>query len=493
MQNKENILKKWNEEKLNSYQMSNKDNSMEILKLHKLSLEDPYYNQLHLSPYSGLLNDPNGLMFFDNKYHIFYQWSPFKPTHHVKKWGYYSTTDFINFENHHIGLEIENQFERNGIYSGGALVDNNQAYLYWTGNFKKINDYEDDDSAIYVGKWKNYKIEDKSLLFKVDKSKYTRHFRDPKVFKYQEKYIMLIGAQNLENVGKLVTYISDYPDKNFEFFCEVNINNFDFKSTYMIECPDIIFWDNNKTASLIFSTQGRKYFEGLYDLQPHVNIAINGKINIDLIKNKIIFNVDNFQILDHGFDFYASQLFSENEKNKLMIAWAGMPDTEQYATFNNMWAHNLTLPRKMIFNKGKINFQPVFSIEKELLSSNRGILENRNIFFDVLINNDFVLELKNKNNHNFKIYYDGKNLTINKSNMSHSHGDNFGDIRKVEVGKITNLKIILDNSLIEIYNNEKMIFFTSKYFINDLLTYEIINGNIIKKCEIKKLEINWND
>ncbi len=48
---------------------------------------DNHYPQWHLAPVCGLLNDPNGFIHFDGRYHLFYQWNPLACDHSYKGWG----------------------------------------------------------------------------------------------------------------------------------------------------------------------------------------------------------------------------------------------------------------------------------------------------------------------------------------------------------------------------------------------------------------------
>ena len=54
-------------------------------------------NKNHIEMPFGLVNDPNGLSYFDGKYHIFFQWNPFGCEHKTKHWALVKTTDFVNF------------------------------------------------------------------------------------------------------------------------------------------------------------------------------------------------------------------------------------------------------------------------------------------------------------------------------------------------------------------------------------------------------------
>ncbi|WP_371246450.1 GH32 C-terminal domain-containing protein [Mycoplasmopsis agassizii] len=490
----QNLFASWMKEKANSYFKRNSNNLEEIKQKHLLARKDPYFNVVHLSAHSGLINDPNGLVYKDGKYFIFYQWSPYLPLHHVKKWGLYTSHNLLSFEDKKLGLEIEEHDERNGLYSGGALLDDDQkTYIYWTGNFKKTTDNEDDNSSIWVGELVDEKIVNRHKLFETDKSKFTRHFRDPKVFKNGEKYYLFLGVQDISLKGHIGVYESSFPDKDFSFKSVMKIENFDTQDIYMFECPDMIRWNENY-FSLLVSTQGKKYFRENHDinLSPHVNVFLNGKYDFE----KNIFEVDNYQIIDYGFDFYASQIVAPNEKTKMLFAWLGMPDTEQYATFEHMWAHNLSLPRELslkdnyVYSKvAKHYYDNLKKLNLVLDENKKTKLPFRNVFLDFEIKDDFEIILCNEKDEIFKIKYQNNDFEIDKSKMSYLHGENFSNTRKIRNLRINKLEIFLDNSLIEIFINNGEYSFSSKYFISDDLYIETKNIKTDLVFEIPKIEV----
>ena len=75
----------------------------------------------HIHPQHGLLNDPNGLAYYNGKYHVFYQWYPYDATHGMKHWAYVSSDDFVNWNREDVALIPIESYESHGAYSGNAI------------------------------------------------------------------------------------------------------------------------------------------------------------------------------------------------------------------------------------------------------------------------------------------------------------------------------------------------------------------------------------
>ena len=58
----------------------------------------PRHPKFHIHPPCGLMNDPNGLAYFQGKYHVFYQWFPFGPEHGMKHWAHVQSENLLDFQ-----------------------------------------------------------------------------------------------------------------------------------------------------------------------------------------------------------------------------------------------------------------------------------------------------------------------------------------------------------------------------------------------------------
>src|SRR5215204_676920 len=83
---------------------------------------EPHRPQLHFSPKEKWMNDPNGMVFYNNQYHLFYQYYPDSTVWGPMHWGHATSTDMISWEHQPIALYPDTL---GYIFSGSAVVDVN--------------------------------------------------------------------------------------------------------------------------------------------------------------------------------------------------------------------------------------------------------------------------------------------------------------------------------------------------------------------------------
>ena len=83
-----------------------------------LAVHDRSRPAIHLTPPTGWMNDPNGLVYFRGEYHVFYQHHPFDPSWGPIYWGHVKSRDLVHWEHLPIALEVE---EGVMIFSGSQV------------------------------------------------------------------------------------------------------------------------------------------------------------------------------------------------------------------------------------------------------------------------------------------------------------------------------------------------------------------------------------
>ncbi len=448
-------------------------------------------NKNHIEMPFGLVNDPNGLSYFNGKYHIFYQWNPFGCEHKTKHWALVKTTDFVNFTKPEIILKPEDWFDKNGCYSGGAYVKDDTLKLFYTGNVKNEKDERESYQCI-VDYNKDGSFEKRGPIIPKQPDGYTAHFRDPMIFVNEGIYYMVLGVQRENLTGAALIYKSDDIEK-WELVGELETNMKDFG--YMWECPNIIKVNDDKYAFL-FSPQGLEAEEF-----KNQNIYQSGYVIGNLeFKVPQLKNHSEFKEIDMGFDFYAPQVFTHNDKN-IMIGWVGMPDkdSEYPSGENGGWMFPLTLPRVLEYKDNVLYQKPLKEVEnlrekqivsvKDLDINEYSLdLDSRNIEIDL----ELLLEESTFIDFKFIFRDEYINLTYNKENgvcVIDRNNMKLGGkgIRKfkLNVDKTLKLHMFIDNSVMEIYYQEGLETTTLMYFPKfDDFKIEIKSDNKVKMSEL---------
>lgn len=99
--------------------------------------DDPYRPVYHFVPPGGLLHDPNGALYWNGRYHLFYQfWPPDVPADRewseAMHWGHAVSDDLVHWQDLPVALSPEDGPE-DGCYSGQALVEDDRAVLMYFG------------------------------------------------------------------------------------------------------------------------------------------------------------------------------------------------------------------------------------------------------------------------------------------------------------------------------------------------------------------------
>ena len=78
--------------------------------------------QYHLEPPRGLMNDPNGLAYFNGRYYVFFQWNRFAKNHSYKEWGFFTSEDLLHWNFEGSALLPNQPYDQCGGYSGCGYV-----------------------------------------------------------------------------------------------------------------------------------------------------------------------------------------------------------------------------------------------------------------------------------------------------------------------------------------------------------------------------------
>ena len=425
-----------------------------------------FRQKLHLMPPVGWLNDPNGLCQFKGVYHAFFQYSPLNAEGGVKMWGHYTSRDMIDWEYQGVTLYPDQPFDCSGVYSGCAFIEDGEMYLYYTGNVK-LEDRDDYDyvnsgreaNTVLVTSTDGVNFGRKRLLMK--NSDYpadlTLHVRDPKVWKENGIYYMLQGARTKEDSGQAIVFRSE--DKlHWSFHSRVKTN---VKFGYMWECPDYFEVDGTKILSA--SVQG---LTG--DQWKERNVYQSGYFVVDgdILGEYIL---SDYRLWDYGFDYYAPQSFETDDGRRIQIGWMGMPDCEEYTnrTIEDGWQHCFTFPREVFVKDGIVRQRPIRELEerKILSEETKNRLETKNYtVYEAVVSDISDDQFHAVLAENLIVKYENNRFVIEFINSRNNKVSCGRKIRYVEMDHVTDVRILSDESSVEIFVNDGAYVFSTRYY-----------------------------
>ena len=450
-------------------------NAQQVLTNRHIATDDPFRPAYHISPKSGLLNDPNGLIQFNNQYHVFYQWNPFACDHSQKFWGHYISDDLVHWHEVAPALAPDAPYDANGCYSGSAFIYNNELYLFYTGNLKYGADQQYRTSSQCLAKSKNgVDFEKVGIVIDGQPDGYTAHFRDPKIWQSGSIFFAVIGGQTKELQGQVLLYRSENLTE-WQFLAAIagsGITPFtDFG--YMWECPDL--FQLNSHWVMLASPQGLAP-EGM----KYQNIYQSGYLLGELSIEHAHFSTRHFEELDRGFEFYAPQTFSDNQGRRIMLAWMGLPEENQQPTVEYNWLHQMTLPRELTVHNNKLYQNPV----AELMALRQSHIAHQNVVFNgmlsfegiggdcyelraVFVNLQASLSLKLRSNglDQYTLLHIDPLQKIITLDRNHA-GSGDGGIRQCQIDDVQSLELVIymDKSSLEIFINQGEEVFSARIF-----------------------------
>lgn len=300
-----------------------------------------YRPQFHFSPEYGWMNDPNGLVYLDGEYHLFYQYNPYGNKWGNMHWGHAVSTDLTSWTYLPTALGIDSLGD---IFSGSAVIDVNN-----TAGFGK--------NAMVAIFTSNGKTQQQSIAYSTDKGRtFTKYsgnpvipnpgitdFRDPKVSwnEQSKQWVMALATK------QTITFYGSPNLKNWTKLSEFTSESGAHGGVW--ECPDLFpltYEGKTKWVLLVSINPGgpnggsaTQYFIGDFD----------GKT----------FTADNLPYplwMDYGRDNYAGVTFSnipQNDGRRIFIGWMSNWDYANDVPTKN-FRSAMTVPRElMLKNNGK--------------------------------------------------------------------------------------------------------------------------------------------
>lgn len=306
---------------------------------------DYYRPSYHFTPLYGWMNDPNGMVYKDGEYHLYFQYNPYGSKWGNMHWGHAVSKDLVHWE--HLDPAIARD-PVGHIFSGSSVIDKKNTAGFgrdaiiaiYTNSSENLGQvqciaYSNDNGRTFT------KYEGNPVLTPFDGLK---DFRDPKVFWYEKGkcWYMIVSA-----------------DKETRFYKSKNLKKWTYVSAFgkglgqqpcQYECPDFfqlpVNGDKKKMKWVMtmninpgcwFGGSATEYFVGDFDG-----------------KNFTCPDAHDVKWLDWGKDHYATVTFSNTGDRVLGITWMS---NWQYANLTpfkqNRGANGLPRELKLYEKNGK--------------------------------------------------------------------------------------------------------------------------------------------
>ena len=445
----------------------------------------------HFSPPKNWINDPNGLVYHQGQYHLFYQHNPFENKWGHMSWGHAVSKNLVDWEHLPVAIPEDSVW----IFSGSVVVDKTNSSGFQTGKNPCM-------VALYTADYHDGKKEAQYLAYSNDNgttwTKYAGNpvidlqmtdFRDPHVI-WHEKSQQWVMSVVFPKEYKVIFYTS----KNLKNWTRVGEFGNQGEVSKIWECPALIEMPvdgNSQNAKwlLFISTNGPyEKFEGMQ--------YFVGEFDGTTFKNN---NTPETKLyVDYGKDFYAAIPYTDAPENKkILLGWMS---SWQYA--NEMptfpWKGQMAIPRDISLRStpsGLRHFQePIstlkakkdylifekanFVLSKEKQISGMSLFANNSymveVEFRIKSSKDFGLKIAQKKDEKDEkkilqetiIGYDAvsKKLYIDRRKSGQIIKENFPSIEKTSLkfeDKTLKLKVLVDKSSVEVFANDGQIAMTS--------------------------------
>lgn len=301
-----------------------------------------YRPQYHFTPEIHWMNDPNGLVFFDGEYHLFYQHNPHAIEWGHMSWGHAVSGDLLHWK--HLPIALHDEYGAM-CFSGSAVADHANTSGFGTGDAPPL-------VAIYTGHGHGRQTQD--LAYSNDQGRtWTKYagnpvldlaladFRDPKVFWH-------------ESTGRWVMVVSLAADRRVQFYGSPNLREWTLLSEFgpagtpnkpNWECPDLFelpienaagetAWvlEADMGGGSIAGGSGGEYFVGDFDGERFTPISTES------------------QWVDYGRDFYAPVSWNDvPDGRRLWIGWMNNWETALNPTYP--WRSAMSIPRELTLRR----------------------------------------------------------------------------------------------------------------------------------------------
>ncbi|WP_139902303.1 glycoside hydrolase family 32 protein [Clostridium thermarum] len=308
-----------------------------------MTIVEKYRPSFHYTPRKGWMNDPNGLVYFDGEYHLFYQHDNYDRVFQNMSWGHAISTDLVHWEEYPKAI-VPDDDGLGMIFSGSAVVDKNNCAGFGANTliafYTSTNPRQQQCMAYSTDKGRTWtKYSGNPVIKNVQGGNIPNDFRDPKVIWHEDsqKWIMSLAVQD-----------------HIDFWSSRNLKDWEKESEFghgsgshngVWECPDLFELEvdgdkNNKKWVLIVSINpggpnggsATQYFIGDFK-------EADGKLTF-------ISDQKDEKWIDYGTDNYAGVTWFNIQNKVISIGWmSNWSYADKVPTEN--WRGAMTIPREL--------------------------------------------------------------------------------------------------------------------------------------------------
>ena len=454
-----------------------------------------YRPQIHFTPAKNWMNDPNGMVYADGTYHLFYQYNPQGNDWGNMSWGHATSTDLMHWTEQTVAMTRD---ELGAIFSGSCVIDkdntagfgaNAMVALYTSaGETGDVAGKQQQSIAYSTDGGKNFTRYTANPVIKNDDD----NLRDPKVFWHTESKQWIMALAKGWKMG-------------VEFYSSPDLKNWTHQSTFFMElagrpsiqweCPDLI-QIGNKWVLLVSVNpggpilgSGTMYFIGDFDGKTFTADALNYPL-----------------WLDYGMDNYAGVTWSNTGDRKIMIGWM---NNWQYA--GNVpcspWRSAMTLPRelKLIEYDGKslLTNTVVSEIDKiagswQTAGTSLDVKDAYQLRITLQLNQKSTITLSNGSEEKYVLDVSASDRTVTAHRTSATGQTSFNGTFSVPsiqaplniTGNSVTLDIFVDQSSVEVFTENGSMSMTNLVFPKSIYNSLTISGASYE-AQVRQLKTIW--
>ncbi len=301
---------------------------------------DPQHPIYHFSPPANWMNDPNGLICWQGKTHLFYQYNPAAPVWGLIHWGHAVSPDLVHWKRLPIAMAPTlGTPNEDGCWSGSALVTPDGPAFFYTAVFP--------ETVCVARPEKNFNRlvndADNPVIPAPPQGLELEGFRDPCVWCEGDVWYLTLGS-GFKGIGGAVLLYRSKDLKHWEYLHPLLTGDLKddvpFPTGTMWECPQLVQIDD----------QYFLFISAIVDPKTQYTIYYQGKMMDHRFIPTALKKPDQ-----GGGAVYAPLTFEDSKRRRILFGWI-KEEREEAACKKAGWAGVMTLPRVLSL-----------SVKKELL------------------------------------------------------------------------------------------------------------------------------